>query len=508
MITYAQQYPVSPVGQHTKGFLKQMRDEALLFLRHITGIPTESEHGHYATLMMLRIMVLYFLQQKGLRAEGPGYLSSQLQQVQEQRGKDRFYRYFLLPLFQNKISNRTSNEIFNVQTLHLFAEHQMEQEHAELQIADEAFVRLFALFDHYDWQLIDAGEPGSNTLYPTVLSDFFEQQINQKQTGAYYTGRDVTGYICENSIVRHLLAEAGSRHPDIFGSAGAAWRLLRENPDRYIRAELHNREMLPLETQREHEMRCARYHRLRELLSRGGIASSADMVTHNLAITQFALDALEHCQHIAVLRGFYASLEGLTVLDATCGTGALLIEALNVLLVFYRVCLERMQVVQDTSGEAEQSRIAWPHAHNVDILARIITNNLYGVDLVEEAADICAARLALTALGYSETGEESKARIALECNIRHGNALIGCVKADGEMIEDGCSESGYMNSKQAAFHWNREYREVMRRGGFDVIIGNPPYIEYSKVRAHYQTTDYETSSCGNLYAAVIERAMA
>ena len=47
----------------------------------------------------------------------------------------------------------------------------------------------------------------------------------------------------------------------------------------------------------------------------------------------------------------------------------------------------------------------------------------------------------------------------------------------------------------------------MRDGGFDVIIGNPPYVEYSKVRATYQVIDFNTLSCGNLYAFVMERSM-
>lgn len=47
----------------------------------------------------------------------------------------------------------------------------------------------------------------------------------------------------------------------------------------------------------------------------------------------------------------------------------------------------------------------------------------------------------------------------------------------------------------------------MKNGGFDVIIGNPPYVEYSKVRNEYTIRGYDTESCGNLYAFTIERAM-
>ena len=48
----------------------------------------------------------------------------------------------------------------------------------------------------------------------------------------------------------------------------------------------------------------------------------------------------------------------------------------------------------------------------------------------------------------------------------------------------------------------------MGQGGFDVVIGNPPYVEYSKVRSEYTIKDYKTESCGNLYAFLLERCKA
>jgi hypothetical protein len=48
----------------------------------------------------------------------------------------------------------------------------------------------------------------------------------------------------------------------------------------------------------------------------------------------------------------------------------------------------------------------------------------------------------------------------------------------------------------------------MKRGGFGVIIGNPPYVEYSKVRTEYSIKNYQTEACGNLYAYIFERSLA
>jgi len=57
------------------------------------------------------------------------------------------------------------------------------------------------------------------------------------------------------------------------------------------------------------------------------------------------------------------------------------------------------------------------------------------------------------------------------------------------------------------FHWFVEFYGTMRRGGFDVIIGNPPWKEYSTVKKTYTIRGYETEKCGNLYAICAERAL-
>ncbi len=84
----------------------------------------------------------------------------------------------------------------------------------------------------------------------------------------------------------------------------------------------------------------------------------------------------------------------------------------------------------------------------------------------------------------------------------------------GELDRYLASEYGTSGSKLEAwreshqpFHWFVEFYGTMKEGGFDVIIGNPPYIEYSKVRTHYEVLPdkYSTISCGNIYAPILER---
>ena len=60
-------------------------------------------------------------------------------------------------------------------------------------------------------------------------------------------------------------------------------------------------------------------------------------------------------------------------------------------------------------------------------------------------------------------------------------------------------------SSHQPFHWFVEFHGIMSNGGFDVVIGNPPYVEYGKVKSEYAIKDYKTESCGNLYAFFAER---
>ncbi len=89
-----------------------------------------------------------------------------------------------------------------------------------------------------------------------------------------------------------------------------------------------------------------------------------------------------------------------------------------------------------------------------------------------------------------------------------GNAVAGAIHAHGPSLSCADAAALAVSSVGSAFNWCQHFPQVLARGGFDVIIGNPPYVEYSKVRHDYLAQGYEEKSCGNLYAAVIERALA
>jgi methylase of polypeptide subunit release factors len=153
----------------------------------------------------------------------------------------------------------------------------------------------------------------------------------------------------------------------------------------------------------------------------------------------------------------------MTILDPTCGTGAFLLAALRILEPLYELCVARLQL---SSLNDRRS-----------LSASIIANNLYGVDIMEEAVEVCRMRLLLKVLAHCDRFEDCGIVPDVSCTIRVGNALAGSIHE----------------------------KNIVEQGGFDVILGNPPYIEYSKVRRDY--AEYRYESCGNLYAAFLERSL-
>src|SRR5438105_972660 len=83
----------------TKRFYAHFKVERAAFLTAVQGIPTETERVGYASLMLNRLMFVYFLQHGGLLDGDARYLSRRLDMVQASGGKDAFYHHFLLRFF-------------------------------------------------------------------------------------------------------------------------------------------------------------------------------------------------------------------------------------------------------------------------------------------------------------------------------------------------------------------------------------------------------------------------
>ena len=135
-------------------------------------------------------------------------------------------------------------------------------------------------------------------------------------------------------------------------------------------------------------------------------------------------------------------LLGITICDPACGSGAFLNAALQFLMAEHKL-------IDEMEAKLTGSELIFPNIEN-----SILENNLYGVDINEESVEI--ARLAL----WLRTAKPHRKLSSLNNNIKCGNSLISDPEIAGEK----------------AFNWQTEFPQVFAKGGFDVVIGNPPYV--------------------------------
>ena len=500
------------VEQATRRFYDRFKSERDAFQKFLKGIPDEELERWYVSVMLNRLMFIYFIQKKGFLDGDPDYLRHKLAQSQETRflveeralargseyqeqqspasdeknlvSPDRFYRDFLCPLFFEGFARTPDERSPQVRALlgdipflngGIFQRHEVEQLHGRtIQIPDAAFERLFEFFDDYQWHLDDRPLRADNEINPDVLGYIFEKYINQKQMGAYYTKEDITGYISRNTIIPFLFGQAQEKCRVAFEGEPSVWALLAADPDRYIYEavrrgtelalpqeiaagidDVSQREAwntptpeeyaLPTEIWRETVARRQRYKEVRLKLVDGEVRSINDLITYNLDIQQFAQDVIESCEGPELLRAFWQAINGVTVLDPTCGSGAFLFAALNILEPLYEACLHRMEafVAELAHGDhhphkyrdfcqvlEQMERHSFGSAQDRPnrsyfVLKSIVVNNLYGVDIMAEAVEIAKLRLFLKLVAQVERVEDIEPLPDIDFNIRAGNTLVG-----------------------------------------------------------------------------------
>lgn len=159
--------------------------------------------------------------------------------------------------------------------------------------------------------------------------------------------------------------------------------------------------------------------------------------------TVYQLAALKEPQRKALVAFWEAwqdELGRVRVLDPACGSGAFLIEAFDQLHKVYEVSNDRLEELRGSRSLFDPDR-------------QILQQNLFGVDLNEEAIEIC--RLSL----WIKTAARGKILTSLDHTIRVGNSVVSDPAVHPR-----------------AFDWHAAFPEVFADGGFDVVVGNPPYI--------------------------------
>lgn len=651
----------------TKDFYAGFKKEHKAFAEFISGIddqiPSKDNRNKqwYTSVMLNRLMFCYFIQKKGFLDFDFDYLRHKLNWVRQQQGEDKFfgsfYKGFLVHLFEGGLNSPSHARDFEsvygkIPYLNggMFDKHQIELDYENIDIADDAFIRLFDFFDTWRWHLDTRITASGKDINPDVLGYIFEQYINDRaQMGAYYTKEDITEYIGRNCILPFLFDKVREKNADAFKPNGFVWSTLQGSGDRYIfdavkrgsdrfdeipedvsrgiiteamRHEYRETPVgelpadhiplatlrsewnkptpepwaLPTEIWRETIERLQRCQSIKAKIAAGEITSINDFITYNLDIRLFASDLLATADRLFI-KHFYEALQSVTILDPTCGSGAFLFAAMNILEPLYEACIERMQE-EPGYFKTQLAEISDKYRSNIQyfIFKSIILRNLYGVDIMVEATEIAKLRLFLKMVAVVDV-DRRQPNLGLDplpdidFNIRCGNTLVGYANEEqlnqdlsfaGDIFQElanqqfkedikqemekvattferfkelqltqdvnlaefkqakadlrsrlanlnrllnhklflsthvNASDDDIFASKLYAdwkeshqpFHWLAEFYQIIHgNGGFDVIIGNPPYVEFPSKDVNYTFTSLISKNCGNLYGCCIERGL-
>ncbi len=580
--------------QVTKKFYKEFSYYQKNLVNKIKGLERTSDKEWYSSLLLNRIMFIYFMQWKGFMDGNQNYLGDRLEKIILLKGPNKFYgffRDFLLPLFHKglgageviKVPPEIAKLVGEIPYINggLFSEHELEISN-EIKISDDAFKEIFNFFDTYQWHLDSRITGNPNEINPDVLGYVFEQFVNNKAQGAYYTKEDITTYMTGNTLIIRFLQKVNEE---------CQINLMKhvvQNPERYIwpsisfgketfsnDLEQNSNYSLPGESVYETKQRLVYFQKLKHKLANGEIDSIQDLVTLNIDLELLASDIIDGLDTSQDVMRIWNILSSLKIVDPTCGSGAFLFAALNQLEILYSLLLDIGELHSKTSRESDLrdllDNVKKHPNRKYFVLKHAAQKNLYGVDIMQEAAEIARLRLFLKLISAIDKYEDIEPLPDLEFNIKKGNLLIGITQSnklpdyvttfdvvnleddinrqvehlselwenfviaqeighketqiakklltngtqilkstldklfyDAVEFEDGDLSIETWRENSCPFHWFIEFPDVFQNGGFDVVIGNPPYLNKSKV--DYKTEGHFTSNCPDIYAMCMERA--
>ena len=215
-------------------------------------------------------------------------------------------------------------------------------------------------------------------------------------------------------------------------------------------------------------------------------------------------------------------IEKIKIVDPACGSGSFLIGAYQYLLNWHLQYYtenppQKKPVRQSRKGVGGKNNPLTPDGNLTTAeKKRILLNNIYGVDIDAQAVEVTKLNLLLKALEGETNASISKQltffneRVLpnLGDNIKCGNSLIGTDFYDDQLVL-----FPEQIKKINAFDWDKAFPEIFKNGGFDVVIGNPPYLKLTannsdaEILAYYQKNflSYSGGSSKNLFQLFLER---
>ena len=210
------------------------------------------------------------------------------------------------------------------------------------------------------------------------------------------------------------------------------------------------------------------------------------------------------------------AIESIRIVDPACGSGSFLIGAYNYLLNTHIAFYTDEKRIAKSLKDAKIYQVRENDYHlTIAEKQKILLNNIYGVDIDPQAVEVTKLSLLLK-LMENETAESAgtlfkhsdlKYLPNLGSNIRCGNSLIGTdFYEEQDMSLFGKEEQRKVN----AFDWDREFAQVYALGGFDVVIGNPPYIRQELLadsKEYFKSHYTVFQGTADIYAYFIEKSI-
>ncbi|KXS50187.1 MAG: Eco57I restriction endonuclease [Halanaerobium sp. T82-1] len=173
-------------------------------------------------------------------------------------------------------------------------------------------------------------------------------------------------------------------------------------------------------------------------------------------------------KHLDFYDRYEERLKNIKVLDPACGSGAFLNQAFDYLLKEHQWLHKQKELIN--KGRRTIFGLS-------SLQKQILKNNIYGVDLNEESVEITKLSL------WLKTANKNKKLVSLDDNIKCGNSLISDPQIGGNK----------------SFVWHKEFEEIINNGGFDVVVGNPPYVfarnnSFDEEEKEYYYNNYDLTS--------------
>jgi len=400
----------------TKAFYEKFRKIHQKLTESITGIHLENDRRWYASVLLNRLMFIFFLQKHGAIQDNTNFMLDKFDQIEE--NEEDFFHDFLLPLFflgfakQNNDPDKQEftqrfGEIIYLNG-GLFQPHELELKYDydqhKIQADDTVLHEILKFLNGYNWYLDNRPNEDESGISPHILGFIFEKYINQKAFGAYYTPPEITKYLCRQSIQKVIFDKVKAEFGSFF---------IEESP--YISQEIKD------------------------------LGKGTDYLDFDHLIRQLTPEVAEKL--------IFEMLPNLKLIDPSCGSGAFLIAMLDEMHQIYdRICHKIPQLDSPKLQKWIQD-IEEKHSLSYYLKRQIITQNIYGVDIMQEAVEIAQLRLFLDLVSNVKP-EQIEPLPNIDFNIVTGNSLIGLLRVDEH-------EFNTLGGGQMSLDFGKSYREYV-----------------------------------------------